>query len=171
MDYYQTLGVSRTADQVEIRRAFRQKAKLVHPDVNDNPRARAEFQRINEAYQVLQDEEKRKLYDMRLVNGFPAQTVYHRPGPVRYRATGDKYAHYRSKSAAEKNYEKFEKAIDFSLFLFVFVLGLFGFSNGLYRLLIKPEKHIDPYPGIIMGVIFLGVLALLWFKKRKLNKN
>jgi hypothetical protein len=167
MDYYQILGVSQQSDIVEIRKAFRKKAKQFHPDVNNNPFARNEFQKINEAYQVLQDEEKRKLYDLRLINGFPVQTIHYRPGNVRYRAKGDKYAHYRSKTEAEKKFDLLNKIIDITLFVVVFCLGSFSFLYGLYRLYVKRDENIDPFPGIIMGITFIGILGIIWFNRKK----
>jgi DnaJ-class molecular chaperone len=63
-DYYQTLGVGRAADEKEIKRAYRKLARQYHPDINpNNKQAEAKFKEINEAYQVLSDDEKRKLYD------------------------------------------------------------------------------------------------------------
>jgi len=63
-DYYQVLGVGRDADEKAIRNAFRQRAKELHPDVNrDDPRAEERFKDLNEAYEVLSDDSKRKMYD------------------------------------------------------------------------------------------------------------
>lgn len=63
-DYYEILGVSRSADTKDIKRAFRKLAQQYHPDRNPNdPEAERKFKEVNEAYTVLADEEKRKQYD------------------------------------------------------------------------------------------------------------
>jgi len=62
-DYYETLGVSRTADKAEIKSAFRKLAREYHPDVSKHDDAEARFKEINEAYEVLSDDDKRSRYD------------------------------------------------------------------------------------------------------------
>jgi curved DNA-binding protein len=63
-DYYETLGVSRTASEAEIKKAFRKLAREFHPDVAKNKKhAEERFKEINEAYEVLGDPAKRKKYD------------------------------------------------------------------------------------------------------------
>ena len=63
-DYYEVLGLSKGATEAEIKSAFRKKAKELHPDVNkDDPHAEEKFKEVQEAYSVLSDENKRKMYD------------------------------------------------------------------------------------------------------------
>lgn len=70
-DYYAILGVSKDADKREIQKAFQQKARKLHPDVNKAPDAEERFKEVSEAYAVLSDEQKRARYDaMRSGNPF-----------------------------------------------------------------------------------------------------
>ncbi|SDZ34620.1 curved DNA-binding protein [Amycolatopsis xylanica] len=62
-DFYDALGVARSASADEIQRAYRKLARQLHPDVNPEPGAEERFKEISEAYQVLSDPDQRKKYD------------------------------------------------------------------------------------------------------------
>lgn len=87
-DYYEILGVPRTASADEIKKAFRRLARIHHPDVAKNKAAgEAKFKEINEAYEVLSDAEKRQKYDQLGANwqegaefNYPPQGAHRRSG-------------------------------------------------------------------------------------------
>src|SRR3954465_3331531 len=65
IDYYKILGISKTASQDDVKKAYRKLARKYHPDINPNDKeAHKKFQQINEANEVLSDPEKRKKYDL-----------------------------------------------------------------------------------------------------------
>ncbi|UJR07494.1 hypothetical protein I4U23_011783 [Adineta vaga] len=63
-DYYDILGVSRTATDEEIKRAYRKLALQLHPDKNSDPHATAQFQAVSKAYKVLSNPNSRRTYDL-----------------------------------------------------------------------------------------------------------
>ena len=64
IDYYKILGVDKNIAQKDVKRAYLKRAKQFHPDLHpDDPKAKAKFQMLNEAYEVINDPEKRKKYD------------------------------------------------------------------------------------------------------------
>lgn len=80
-DLYQTLGVSRDTDKTELQKAYRKLARKYHPDMNpDDKAAQEKFKRVQEAYEVLSDEQKRAAYD-RYGSDFEKIRGGQRPGP------------------------------------------------------------------------------------------
>jgi molecular chaperone DnaJ len=75
-DYYEVLGVPRDASEDDIKRAFRLRARELHPDVNADPQAEARFKELAQAYEALSDPETRAAYDR-----YGAEGLRGRPGP------------------------------------------------------------------------------------------
>jgi molecular chaperone DnaJ len=69
-DYYEILGVPKTASQADVKEAYRKLVLKYHPDVNKDPKSEAKMQEVNEAYAVLGDQNKRKQYDSYGPEGF-----------------------------------------------------------------------------------------------------
>ena len=90
-DFYEVLGLSRSASQDEIRKAYKKLARKFHPDVKPaEPDAEKKFSEITEAYDVLSDEEKRKNYDQfghasRGAAGNPFQAAHRQGSRRRFR--------------------------------------------------------------------------------------
>ena len=88
-DYYAELGIGRDAGEKEVRSAFRRMARQFHPDLNPgDEKAEERFKRVNEAYEVLSDDEKRKAYDKYGDNWQRAEEIESQFGGGTYRTTG-----------------------------------------------------------------------------------
>lgn len=100
-DYYEILGVPRSASEDEIKKAYRKLARQHHPDVSKDPQAERKFGEVTEAYDVLTDKEKRKVYDYfghdglkgSAAGGGPGGAGGHRPGGQR---SGGTRVHWRT---------------------------------------------------------------------------
>jgi len=161
-NYYYILGIPHTANNEEIKKAYRIKAKLYHPDVNKNANANLNFQLINEAYHILIDAEKRRLYDYKWKTRYglsfhnrynntqnTEKKYYYRPNNTQY--------YYKKKDA------KIEKTfIDNALFYLLIVVAIFSFVMGIVRLFYKEWEGIDSLSGLLLGMWLLFLLLTGW---------
>ncbi len=77
-DYYKILGLSRSATDDDVKKAYRKMALRFHPDKNKSAGAEEKFKEIAEAYEVLSDKKKREIYDQYGEEGLKGETVRHR---------------------------------------------------------------------------------------------
>lgn len=129
LTYYQILGLSSNASQNEIKKAYRQLAKIHHPDLNpNNPIADAKFHQINEAYQTLIEPSKRQLYDDRLAyqraNLQSPSTATAPPPQTRAEIRKEKRAQYTYIEVPDKKQQKLATMGVIGLFLFLLSLPL-----------------------------------------------
>ena len=106
-DYYEVLGIDKTADPATIKKAYRKLAKKYHPDSNVGNEAAAEkFKEVNEAYDILSDPEKKKLYDQ---FGHAAFDGTGAAGAGSYGANGGSF--YRRRTYFRKYHQRYHRLL------------------------------------------------------------
>ena len=172
VDYYKILGISINASNEEIKKAYRRKAKKVHPDVNKTAKAHELFTMINEAYQVLTDSHKKSIYDLKYkYKEEPNYKQYNQqktrnytPDPAKKRAENFHYdwqsfnANAKTKDIRDSHPFLFHAFFIFGMFagfifITIFIMGVYyGFFNFIFLLGIIPG-------GIIVVEGFNGILG------------
>ena len=136
------------------------KAKVFHPDINKNVNAKINFQILNEAYQVLIDPEKRRLYD------YKWQTRYGASFHTRYNTAqqAEKTNYYKAYTGSYyKKETKIERtSIDLLLFYFFILIGIFSVFMGVSSLIYKKWEGIDSLSGLLLGLWMLFLLLSGW---------
>jgi len=164
LNYYKILDVPQNASSNEIKRAYRLKSKLLHPDKNNSPNAKVLFQILNEAYRTLIQPEKRRWYDFKLQ--YPSTTNinqdYKRKRPPAYESYYKSYQYNQQQNQAGKAFSKYRKTLlDKILFYFLVVVGIFAIIFSVLDLIfVKFEMKYSG--GLIFGVWFLLIMFLGW---------
>lgn len=163
-DYYQILGISNEASASRIRQAYRNKAKLFHPDINKSPDAKTLFQLINEAYHVLADPEKKRWYDFKLkypsTTGVNAQRGRKRSSnhESRYRTS----TRCREEKQKEKKFVKYKRSpLDNFLFGFLITAGALAIIFSVVDIF-SDKLNMKNTVGTAFGVWFLLIMFYGW---------
>lgn len=171
-DYYQILGISRESTTEQIRRAYRIRAKLLHPDVNKKENSKQLFQLLNEAYQVLINPEKKRWYDFKLK--YPSTTGLKQP-PPQNRPTPNYSSYYRAYTQYQQQKKQDDEAfwwakkiLDNFLFYFLVISGALAIYFGIIQLIDEEENGVG---GIVFGTWFLLLLFYGWNLLNKSRKR
>jgi len=161
VDYYKILGLHRDATSDQIRRAYRSKAKLYHPDINNTPNAKLLFQLVNEAYQILTNPDKRKWYDFKLK--YPSTTGARQPDRHRtstYASYYKAYTYQQQQKQEEKESANYKKTLlDNILFYFLVFAGAMAIIFSALDM-ISEKVNMKTASGLVFGVWFL--LLMFW---------
>jgi len=168
VDYYTILGVRRNAGADEIKKAFRRQAKSFHPDVSKDALATAKFQQINEAYHILINIKKRRIYDysLRHRNEFNMRARRTRRDSTTFNSyykfyTGHTYSEsQRQNGNAGTAYKK--KGLDNVLFYSLLGIGVIGIIFGIFDIINKEWLGLNSLNGLFFGLSFTVILVYGW---------
>ena len=169
VDYYKILNIPRNASTELIHKAYRRKAKLYHPDVNQREDAKNNFLLISEAYQTLINPDKKKWYDFKL--NYPGSDKLSRD----YKHQDQKYSPFynsdfnRSNKGQQgmENIRYTKTIVDKILFYSLVLVGALAIIFGAFRLDFERVNDSEDYGGIIFGVLFILLLFYGWSKLGK----
>lgn len=177
-DYYKILGISPDATFDQIRKAYRQKAKMLHPDVNRNKDSKISFQLLNEAYHILINRDKRKFYDIKIKYN---REQYKRYGMnyenknKNFHETGTEGYDFRKKretaAGESKLRKKFNAVTDNFFFIIMLIIGLAALVFGIRDLFFTKWKGIHNLTGLIFGISYLCLLIYGWYLRSRTSKR
>lgn len=172
--YYDILGLKATATHDEIKRAYRKKAMESHPDVNPAPGAADVFVQINEAYAILSDDQKRKVYNQKLrdqaAKAAGQSYAQSQPNPQTAQAARDaayqqwvQQARAQARANANMNYQdfknsRFERA-EASVFLYLqfLLVGVFMILGALLMMAPFAAMFLIDWKMVFVGLILVPI--------------
>ena len=159
-DYYKILGLSISATQNEIKQSYRKLAVFWHPDRNSNPIALEKMKEINEAYEILSDENKRKSYNKIYQEYFINSQI------VKYQGQSEKQYNEEKEKSVKQKYEK--EFNDLKEWTSNIQFSLKKFDEFLESSISKFDKLIENFsyyfPILIIILIIIGIIAVNLFK-------
>ncbi len=168
IDYYVILGVRRNASTDEVKKAYRKQAKSLHPDVSKDALATAKFQLLNEAYHVLINLKKRRIYDYTLRHRveYNARDRRTRRDSATYNSyykfyTGHTYSEsQRQRKSTDQVYKI--KTLDNVLFYTLFGIGVIGIIFGIFDIIFKEWMGLSNLNGLFFSLSFTSLLVYGW---------
>ena len=167
-DYYAILGIRKTASSEQIKKAYRQQAKSLHPDVSNDALATAKFQLLNEAYHILINIRKRRVYDYSLRH----RQEYNARARKTRRYSGSYHSYYkfytqqkysesqRQKEKTDTVYKK--KILDNILFYSLLAVGIIGIIFGILDIFYKEWMGLNNLNGLFFSLCFTAILIYGW---------
>ncbi|MBL4754973.1 MAG: J domain-containing protein [Flavobacteriales bacterium] len=170
INYYTILGISSSARGADIKEAYRKKALLYHPDVNDSPEAKSKFQTVNEAYVTLNDPVKREKFDIVLEYGFHGikeaikrEKASKHKDPA-YSPKSDEFmaGYYQRKNRPVKK-DKLTIIIENILYASMVIIALVTLSFAYLDLILDSgRQHYSELFFFLFWVGFVFILVLRW---------
>lgn len=161
---YSLLGLTRHATPQEIKKAYYRLAKKWHPDVSSDLDAKARFQRLGNAYQVLMDPRRRRLYDL----GLDQDTAVHqRRDYYRYGTSVRNPSRETTKAGEPEDHTNAPQHgktsfLDHFLFASLLFMGLMAVLYGSIDAFADKSEEGPHYYGIVLGVVFTTLLLIGW---------
>lgn len=159
-DYYKILGLSISATQNEIKQSYRKLAVFWHPDRNSNTIALEKMKELNEAYEILSDENKRKSYNKIYQEYFINSQI------VKYQGQSEKQYNEEKEKSVKQKYEK--EFNDLKEWTSNIQFSLKKFDKFLESSISKFDKPIENFsyyfPILIIILIIIGIIAVNLFK-------
>jgi len=164
-DYYKILNIPPDADDKLIKRAYYQKAKVFHPDINKSINSKQQFQILNEAYQTLINAGKRKVYDFKLKYG--KGIVLKKSNAERDRERSSSYTGNQAKSNTQSRPPAqetlFNKGIvDKFLFFTMAFFGILAIVFGTLNLFASDTDDYSDINSIVFGIAMILILYYGW---------
>lgn len=168
---YQLLGIDKGASEMEIKAAYRRKAKFYHPDINKHENAKAEFQILHEAYQYIL--KNHNIENQEVFDETAAKEAYKKYGRSIRNTRFNPDFNYQKMSYAKKDVVLNRSSYDVFIFWFFILLGINMLIFGIIDLIKSKDDEKINISGIIIAIPFLIILITGWnlIKKHKSNDN
>ena len=167
-DYYNILDISRNAQEVDIKKAYRKLALIWHPDINDSPFAHSKFIEINEAYEILINPAKREKYDKLFTENKEVEiSTEFKEWQDTAKRKAEKYAKMDSEEFKSKILSELKLAGKYGVSFGCFTFLIFGFIINLIFGFKMPFAFISAIIFGIGAVYFYNISLKGYFEERK----